>query len=184
MSSLMKKSVNLILERIREPPFVKKLKVILPIVAVFSLVFFVAVFLLSLYYVDSNIYELNILKQEAETLEQQISQQKKVEGVYTLTVLRLDVLNQILAKRKDFSKVIMEIDSLQEDEISLISASIDEKDNVLLSLVASSSAALDRLVNLLLDRETKGFFSDIYARGIVREKESSYTLSISFKSKQ
>lgn len=178
----MKKSVNLILKQFKEPPFLRKLRVILPILAGITLTLFVIFFLISVHYVNNNTYQYNAVKKEVDIIEQKIIAQKNVEGIYTLTFSRLNVLNEILASasRKDFSKLVAEVDSLQQEGINLVSTSVDENSNVLLSLTVSSSGELDRLVDLLIDKEQQGFFSDIEASGIVREKDGSYILSVSF----
>lgn len=176
----MKKSVNLLLKQFSEPPFVSKLKIILPILAAVSLTLFVTIFLISIYYVNNNTAQFNLVRKEVDIIEQKIAGEKNIEGIYTLTLARLNVLNQILTSRREFSKLITEIDNLQQDGISLVSASVDENNNIALSLNVSSSEGLDRLVDLLIDKEEKGIFSNLEAAGIVREKKGNYILSVSF----
>jgi len=181
---MVKHSVNLILAGPGEPPYIHSLKTFLPIIALVSLVVFVLVFIISVVFVDSNTKQLNLLKNEVETLEKKISEQKNVEGIYTLTVMRLSVLAQIFSSGKNFSKFIPEIDSLQGKGITIDSATIDKQGSVSLSLLASSSAALDDFVTLLLEKDREKTYTNIAAGGTVREKKGDYKLSLTFKTNQ
>lgn len=181
---MVRHSVNLILAGPGEPPYIRTLKTFLPITALVSLVIFVLVFIASVMFVDSNTKQLNLLKNELETLEKKISEQKNVEGIYTLTAMRLSVLAQILSSGKNFSKFIPEIDSLQGKGITIDSAAIDKQGNVSLSLLASSSGALDDFVTLLLAKDREKTYANIAAGGTAREKKGDYKLSLSFKASQ
>jgi hypothetical protein len=181
---MVKHSVNLILAGPSEPPYIRTLKTYLPIAALVSLVVFVLVFIVSVVFLDSNTKQLNFLKNEAETLEKKISDQKNVEGIYTLTAMKLSVLAQILLSGKNFSKFLPEIDSLQGRGITIDSAVIDKQGNISFPLLASSSGVLDDFVTLLLAKDREETYSKITAGGTVREKKGDYKLSITFKASQ
>ncbi len=174
-------SINLLILETRENRSIELLKKILPLVAGISLLTFLAVFIFSIFYVNNNIREFNALKSEVEAFEKKIADQKNTEGIYTLTLMRLNVLSQILGQSKNFSNILSEIDSLQNGAITIDSAAVDKKGLVSLSLIASSSADLDNFVNLLLDKNREKLFMDITAGGITREKKGNYKLTVDFK---
>ncbi len=173
-----KKSVNLILPLEKDKPVVKKLKIILPVVAVISLLTFTIVFLASIFYINSNIFQFNLLKSEIDQLENNIGSQKNTEGIYTLTSSRLNILDQVSGKSANFTSLIGAINQMNLSGISITNMASDNKGNVTFSVAASSSASMDSLVSYLLDKDKKKIFSKIEAHGIVREKTGSYTLTI------
>lgn len=174
-------SLNLLIFQSGENRYVQVLKKILPITAGISFLAFIAIFVLSVFYVNKNTKEFNVLKNEVEALEKKIADQKNTEGIYTLTVMRLNALSQILSQEKNFSRFLSEVDSLQSGNIEIDSATIDKKGLVSMSLIASSSAALDDFVTLLLDKDREKLYTDITAGGISREKKGNYKLTLGFK---
>lgn len=174
-------SINLILSKSAENSYIRGLKKILPIVAGLSSAIFIPLFVFSIIRVNNSVKQFNLLKNEVETFERKISDQKNIEGIYTLTAMRLNVLAQILSRGKNFSKLIPEIDNLQGKGIDIDSASIDKQGSVSLSLIASSSAALDDFVTLLLIKDKEKLYSNIRSGGLTREKKGNYKLSLSFK---
>lgn len=177
-----KHSLNLIIKKETDSPLIHKIKLFLPLSAFISLLLFGLIFTVSVIYINSNISQFNLLKKEVERLEKRISDQKTAEGIYTFSLSKLNVLGQILNGSKNFSPLISEIINLPSSEVNITSANADAKDNVAVSLVASSSAAMDRFVTLLLEKEKEKTISQIYAQGITREKKGSYLFTITFKS--
>lgn len=175
------KSLNLIINREKESPLVKKLKVIAPVSSIVLLLLFVIIFLLSLFYVNSNIAQFNSVKIQSDQLEKKIANQKNVEGIYTLTASKVNALSTALDNNRNFNKIIEEISRLRSDEIKLNGASVDERGGISFSLEASSSASLDNFINLLLAKEQQKIFSEINAAGIIRDRKGNYSLSINLK---
>lgn len=175
-----KNTVNLIITRDEEPAPVKKLKIILPIAAIVVLLIFIIVFVASILYINKNIVAYNILKRNVEQLEKNIASRKNIEGVYTLTSLRLKVLDELSARIKDFPAVMDDVDKLNGNGIIIKSVSSDSKGNISFSVSASNSSSLNDFVNLLKAFEGDKHFSQIKASGITREKKGIYDFSITF----
>ena len=175
------KSLNLIINKDKESSLLKKLNILSPVIALAALVFFILIFLFSIIYVNTNIAQFNNVKKESELLEKKISNLKNVEGIYTLTLLKINALSSALENSKNFNSVISEVNKLKSDEINLNSASVDENGNISFNIEASSSASLDNFINILLAKEQQKVFSEIYAAGIARDKKGTYTLNIALK---
>lgn len=176
-----KASVNLILSKKKETDVSKKLKLIFPVAAGITLFVFIVVFVVSITYVNSNIYKFNLLKKEAERLESKIMAQKSAEGIYTVSLSRLSALDTILTKSMSFIAILPEISAINGSGISLVSANVDDKGSLSVSLLASSSAALDDFVTFLKKKEDKKLYSEIVASSIIREKKGTYHLGLTFK---
>jgi len=174
-------SLNLIIKKDKQSPFIRKLNIILPIFSALSISLFVIVFLFSIIYANNNILQFNLSKREIEQLENKISTQKNLEGIYTLTTAKLKVLTEITSGSKDFYKLISEIDNLKTEGIAISSITSDKLGNLTLSVAASSSGTLDNFVNLLMSKEQKKLFKEIQASGIVREQKGSYLLNINLR---
>lgn len=176
-----KHTVNLLIKHESESPLVLKLKVYLPIAAVVGLTLFVVFFLISIIYINNNNQEFNALKLQIETLEKRISTYKNSEGMYTLTVSRINTITQLSQGRKNFASLISEIPKLQFNGLEINQTSLDKKNNLTLAVTASSSGTLDEFISLLLKTEAGKRFSDIKSAGVVRDKTGSYLLTISMK---
>ena len=176
-----KTSVNLIIRKDADSPFVRRLKRIVPVLGITSIVLFLILFLISLAYLNSNTARFNQLKSEIGQLEKKISGQKTNESTYILTASLLTALQQISSKDKDFSPLLSEILGLKSIDISVPVATVDKDYNVSFGITASSSATLDTLVTRLQSLEAKKYFSEIRAYGIVRDKKGKYNLNISLK---
>lgn len=178
---MVKNTVNLIIKEVDEPQSLKRLKIILPVLAGSSLLIFILVFIASIIYINNNIVTYKLLKRNVDQFEKNIVSRKNIEGVYTLTSARLNVLDQLSGKVMDFPPLIDDINKLSGNGISVKSVSSDNKGNISFALTASSSAALDDFVGLLEKKELNKIFYQINANGIVREKKGVYDLSISLK---
>lgn len=176
-----KASVNLILSKKKEAKLSKKLKLIFPVTAGICLFVFIIIFVITITYVNSNIYKFNLLKKEAERLESKISAQKSSEGIYTVSLNRLSSLDTLLTNSMSFIAILPEITTANGSGISLSAANVDEKGILSVSLQASSSAALDDFVTFLKKKEDKKLYSEIVASSIIREKKGIYHLGLSFK---
>ena len=176
-----KHSVNLLIKKDSESDLVIRLKTFLPVIAVVSLSLFVVSFLVSLLYINNNNMEFKSLKSQSESLEKQISDKKNVEGIYTLTALRIKTIDQLNSGSKNFAKLLFEILKLQSEGINFTQTSIDKKNAVNIAVVASSSASLDDFITKLIAVDSSKQFSDIKSSGIVRDKTGGYLLTISLK---
>lgn len=182
MAKKVMQGINLIPKRDADPVPVARLKKILPLAAVISLLLFVILFFSSLLYTNSNLSKFNRLKKDVENLENQISSQKSTEGVYTLTASLLQTLVQTISGTKHFSPLISELSTLETNGIRITSALADKKGNISISLTASSSATLSSFVNSLIAQESdKKLFTDMYAAGTIRDRKGKYNLTISMK---
>lgn len=178
-----KTTVNLIIKKEKESPLLRRLKVILPVVAITSLTAFAIAFFSSLIYFNNNIFQYNLTKKEIDNLEKKISSQKAAEGIYTFAATRLDILDKLSYKNPNFQNLISEVNKLNIEGVNLVSASSDDKGALALSFTASSSASMDNLVELFKASEQKKLYSQIEAHGIVREKKGNYLLTITAKAK-
>ncbi len=176
-----KNTVNLILLKEDEPPVIKKLKIILPITAAFVFIIFIFIYIASIVYINNNVVAFNLLKRNVDQLEKNITSKKNIEGIYTMTSTRLNILDQLSGKIVDFPPLINDISNLNGKGIFIKTVSSDSKGNVSFTLRASSSASLDDFVSLLENLELEKIFSQIKASGIVREKKGIYNLSVSLK---
>ncbi len=176
-----KHSVNLVISKQAESPLALKLKIILPIAAVASLFIFVVSFLASLLYIKNNSETFASLGVQIDTLEKKISEKKNTEGIYTLTLLRLKTVDQLKSGSKNYAKLLSEILKFGHEGVMISQTSIDKKNAVTVSAVASSSATLDDFVVQLRKTEAAKLFSEIKSSGIVRDKKGAYLLTISLK---
>ena len=182
MAKNVMQGINLITKRDADPVPIARLKKILPLAAVISLLLFVILFFSSLIYTNSNLSKFNRLKNDVENLENQISSQKSTEGVYTLSTTLLQTLAQTISGTKHFSPLISQLSTLETNGIRITSSIADKRGNVSISLTASSSAALSSFVNSLMTQESdKKLFTDMYAQGTIRDRKGKYNLSISMK---
>lgn len=176
-----KHSVNLIIKKEKVSPLVAKLKIILPVTASAFFFIFLVSFFASLFYISKNINEFDRIKSQISKLEKQIADKKNVEGVYTLTLSRAKILEQLKMGNKNYANLLSEILKLQSEGIIINQTSIDKKNSVSTSITASSSALLDDLVTRLEASDKAKNFTDIRTSGIVRDKKGRYLLSIFFK---
>lgn len=176
-----KHSVNLLIKKKEQSPLFVKLNIIFPAAAAFSLFLFISLFLVSLIYINDNNKQFSSLKNQVESLGKQISDKKNIEGIYTLTAERVKIIDQLNSGRKNYSNLLSKILKLQSNGISITSASIDKKNAVNVSAVASSAAALDEFFSLLTEIGQNKQFNDIKSSGIIRDRSGGYLLSISFK---
>lgn len=173
-----KYSVNLILAKKNESDIFVKLKIIFPLVALGILLLFLLGFGLTVVYINANSHRFNQIKSEVSIYENKINSLKEVEGIYTLTSGRLNVLDQLMTGSFTFDKLLSEINDMNSPDIKISALSIDSKGNLNLHMTASSSAVLDDLVAIFISRQDKKLFSDIKAAGITRDKKGGYSLNI------
>lgn len=175
-------SINLIPKRDTDSPIVQRLKKILPLTAVASLLLFVLLFFSSLLYTNAHLAEFNRLKKEVEILEGRIASQKTTEGIYTLTAMVLNVLKQTMSGTKQFSPLIGEVASFEKSGIRISSLLADKKGNVSVAVSASSSAILSAFVETLIKQENeKKTFTNLFAQGTIRDRKGKYNVTISMK---
>lgn len=173
-----KKGINLVIKKETETILIRRFKIVLPIIALVGLGLFIIMFVTSIIYINTNIMKYNMLKREIDQSEKRISSQKNVEGIYTLTSSRLNTLEQLSSQVYNFPPIISEIDGLQSETISVQSADADNKNNISFSVIASSSAAFDDFINLLINNEQKKRFSKIEGHGIIRDKKGNYLMTV------
>lgn len=178
---MQKHSVNLLIKKEQQSPFLSKLQLILPILAVAALFLFVVIFLVSIIYIGNNNKQFGTLKLKVESLEREIAEKKNTEGIYTLTLNRVKTISEISAGSKNYSNLLSEILKLQKSGISVTNASIDKKNAINVSIIASSAATLDDFVETLAAAGESKKFSDVKSSGIVRDKSGGYLLTVSFK---
>jgi len=178
----MNKSVNLVIKSKADSLLIHKLKIILPILSILGIIIFIIVFLTTLFYLNKNIAEYELLKKEISDQEGKISTQKNLEGIYDIVALKTSVLEKILSQKKSFNQIINLVVGLQESQVAITSQKIDTKGQTDFSVIASSSAQLDDFINLILSREQKKEFSNIEAIGFLKNKKGSYSFNINLKS--
>lgn len=176
-----KRSVNLLIQKKGQSPLFVKLGIIFPLAAVISLFLFTVFFVVSVVYIANNNKAFGLLKSQVDNLEKQISNKKSIEGIYTLTANRVRTIDQLKSGSKNYTGLLSEILKLQTNGISVTGASIDKKNAVNVSVVASSAATLDDFISLLLTSDQSKLFNDIKGSGIVRDRSGKYLMSISFK---
>lgn len=173
-----KTSVNLIVVKGKESPVVKKLKVIFPILSFIFLVVFGCIFLVTFFYIQANSREFNLTQKEIERYEKQIMDKKTTEGIYTFTLSKLQVIDQLELASKNFSPAVDSIIHLDSSGITITSLTVEKSGELSMSIIASSSASMDMFVDNLV---SKPEFSDVIAQGIIREKKGNYIVNISMK---
>ena len=91
-------------------------------------------------------------------------------------------MQSILKNDKTLSPILSEINNLDESNLSVLTAEADINGNVNLSMVASSAASLNKLVQILKTKEEEEKkFAKIEASGIIKSKSGEYTFNLSFK---
>ncbi len=179
---MVKKNINLLIEKELDSPLVAKLKFFLPLTAVIFFVLFIILFIVSITYTKKNLEQYKVLKEEIHSLESKIDEKKNLEGVYTLSYTILNAIKEIVNNKVTFTPLLSELMKINTDHLSITQASSDNKGKVNLNITASSSAYLNSLVTFLHDKEDKDkVFSDMTADGIIRNKTGGYELSISLK---
>lgn len=179
---MVKKNINLLIEKELDSHLVTKLKLYLPVGAVVFLVLFIILFIMSITYTKKNLEQYRALKEEISQLEGKIDEKKNLEGVYTLSYTILNTIKEILKNKVTFTPLLSELMKVNTDNLSVIHASSDNKGKVNLNIIASSSAYLNNLVTFLHDEEDRyKVFSNMTAGGIIRNKDGGYELSISLK---
>jgi hypothetical protein len=181
---MVKKSVNLILNPQVESPVIKRLKVMLPVLAGICLVSFTVTFLVSVYLIRQNNDEYEMLKNQVGALQDKVNVQKNVEGIYTLTLTRDNILNQIMKTMKDFPQIFSDINGMTGGGIAVDTVSLRQKGEVSISFNVASASELDELVSLVLSDQFKKDWTDIKAQGIAREKTGAYQLTVALKDRR
>lgn len=177
-----KRTINLILDKESDSPAIRRAKLILPILASLCLILFVIIFMVSLNYTKNNLNIFKNLKSEVDTLEAEIESYKNIEGIYSITYKLLEVIQSVVKNDKSFSRILSEINFLNSEDLSVINASADNQGNINLTLIASSSAALNKMVYILQNKEEEEkIFSQIEASGIIKNKSGDYNLNLTFK---
>lgn len=176
-----KHSVNLIIERQKDSPFIRTLRRILPLTAAIFTFIFLTSLVLAYNYLNGLAVQYNKQKREIEQLETKIINQKSLEGIYTLTLARAGVLQKLVSSRKNFTTILTEMDALNRDDVNLKSVLADTAGNVSAAIVASTSASMDEFIDALLAKERAKSFSNIQASGIVRTSKGNYQLTVKFK---
>lgn len=176
----MKRSVNLLIKKKNFSPTADKIKRMTTIAAAVCIVFFLISFLATVLYVQSNIDSFNTVKKEFEDVEKKIALKKQSEGLYSLTSVRLNILQKILEKKSSYNGLINNVYKLPIDGIQVTGVNADDKGNLTLNIQASSSATLSDFVSLLLEAEDQKILSHISAQGILRRVEGNYQLTFSF----
>lgn len=178
---MVKKSINLLIEKELDSLLVAKLKHYLPIAAASCFIIFIILFIVSVTNSKKNLAQYNVLQEEVNKLENKIEERKNLEGVYTLSYSILKTINEILSKKVNFTPLLSEVMKINSDYLSVTQASSDDKGKVNFSITASSSASLNDLVSFLQEREDKDkIFSEVIANGATRNTLGGYELSISF----
>lgn len=175
-------SVNLIIPKKDDSAGIKKAKVIMPVVSVVALILFIIFYFATLLFNNSNRSEFLSVKNEADILEKKIGVQKNTEGLYTVSLAKVTALDGILENSRKFSHILSEINNLNRDQLSIRSAVVDNLGNVSFAVIASDSGILDDFVSLLQTKEDQKLFSQMLAKGIIREKNGDYSLNILLKS--
>ncbi len=179
---MVKKNINLLIEKELDSALVAKLKFFLPITAAISFILFIILFVISISYTKSNLAQYNVLNAEVNRLESKIDEKKNLEGVYTLSYIILKTISEVLNNKVSFMPIFNEVVKVNSDHLSVMQASSDEKGKVNMALTASSSADLNDLVSFLHEKEDKDkIFSNMIANGIVKNKKGGYELSVSLK---
>lgn len=179
---MVKKNINLLIEKELDSHLVAKLKLFLPVVAVVFFVLFIILFIVSISYTKKNLEQYKVLKEEVSQLESKIDEKKNLEGVYTLSYSILNAIKEILNNKVTFTPILSELMKINTEHLGVTQASSDNKGKINLSITASSSAYLNNLVTFLHDKEDKDkIFSNITASGVNRNKTGGYELTISLK---
>lgn len=174
-----RKTINLLISRQEETLAYQRLRKFSPIVAATFLTLFLITYLISLIYISVNSRDYNNLKSEVEISEKRVSDNKATEGVYLATVNLLDLIKKIKNQEaQEVAVIFPELYSLQSSNTYINTAAIDNKGAVNLNITSFSLDSLEELVNQLKSKEESANFKSIKAQGILREKDGSYTLTI------
>ncbi|OGG20815.1 hypothetical protein A3D03_04000 [Candidatus Gottesmanbacteria bacterium RIFCSPHIGHO2_02_FULL_40_13] len=179
---MVKKSINLLIEKELDSLLVAKLKHYLPVAAAVCFILFIILFIVSITITKKNLAQYNTLKEEVNKIENKIDEKQNLEGVYTLSYSILKIINEITGNKVNFTPLLASVIKINSDDLSLTKAMSDDKGLVNFSISASSSAALNNLVSFLHEREDKDkIFSAIYAHRATRNTDGGYQISVSFK---
>lgn len=178
----MKKSVNLIITSKHDSIWIHRFQIFLPIISVIGLLAFIGVFFTSIVYVNTNLKEYDILKKDLETAKSKVEAKKITEGIFNITLAKLDALEQILSQKKSYLKIISDVNGIPKDNIVIDGVKIKSDGGLSFQVIASSSAAVDDLVSLLLLKEQRKMYTDIEAQGFSKDKIGNYGFTIVLKS--
>lgn len=175
-----KRSVNLILPIKPEPPFLKKLRVFLPIIAGIMIFIFVVVFGITLVFLKIQSGEYEKMRAESQELETKISSQKSEEGLYLITYRMISAIEKIISKSTTFNGFVTEVSAFNTNQMNLTEFSIDSEGSVKITVMAQDADSLTNLIHILSKAEENKQFTDITASDIVRNADGAYHISLTF----
>jgi len=179
---MLKKSINLITPREKEPYIIRRLKTTVPIISAVSLFVFVALFIFSIVYVNQNVNSYNQLVAQVAALENQIEKEKSKEGIYTLTSQVVDVVKQLISVKQEHYQIFSDIWNLQTEGITYTSIIIDQKGKISINVEVDSYEILTAFIEKIVNMENVSkSFSQIRAEGVTRDKKGIYTFTISMQ---
>lgn len=178
-----KKTINLLIQKHQQKNLLGKIFKFTPIVSVCALLLFLLFYSVSVILLKTNYKEYNTLQDSIEQLEAKIASKKNTEGLYISTKTVLGIIEKILGEKYHYSYVLPEIYSLNTYNTVISDATIDKKGQVTLSVVNSSIDIMEEFVEKLKEKEISDKFSQIYAQGIVRDKNGEFTMTVTFVTK-
>lgn len=179
----MKRSVNLIIPKIEDTPYMRKTKIILPVIAGVLFAVYLLLFAALFIYSQFNMTQYLDLKLEVTALEKQINNRKSDEGVYAISLDKAGILNNVMKKNSNFDTSLETIEELQTEGIFISNVSLDKKGLTSFSMTASSSAALSDFVDNLLQRSTQAKMDGLTATGISMGSDKKYRVTITYTGK-
>lgn len=176
----MKNELNLIIHKDTESSVQRKLKVILPVLALVYALAVISVFFINLHYLALAVGQNRKLERDLAVLDKKVAEQSNKKATLNYLSTRLSSISKIL-EEPTLENLIDEMKKLNSSDVQLQSFSIQKDHKVTAVLTASSSAALAQLTDYLRNKETaEKKFKNIMAHGILMNADGRYSLSLDF----
>lgn len=174
-----KRNINLLIVKEEEATLDKKIKIILPAIAISLLGVFLFLYIISLTITKNYINQFNLLSNEENLLNAKIKNAKNTEGLYTSSVKLVNSIDGLFQTNKNLIvSYIPRMYSLKADNLDISDVSIDKDGAVSFSVQALNINTLEQFIINIRHNTDKLPFKNIKAHAIVRDKQGRYSFKI------
>lgn len=177
------KEINLLLDKGISKGLGKLIRVLNRLALSFSIIFtLTALFTFAYFWFLTSHSEA--LKKRADQAKVRIASFNKEERTYLNLLNKLTDLEKILEARPEMSQLLKETDSLFPDEVSLRSLSLQESGEANAELNCASLSCVETLNNRLRQALDEERTLSAQIKGLSKEADGGYRLSLTFKLKK
>ena len=175
------KQINLARVPNRSSEKVRRVGKILSIISFLLLVLFLILYTVSFSLISYLSVKYDSTQERVNQLSNQISEKKGVEAIKLASFNKLRTIDEIMKSQLPYKLILKDIFEFIPPWVQVKSVDVDTNGTVNMETTASSSAALDDFVTLLMAKdESENIYKNINASSISRDTGDSYNLNISF----